>query len=794
VNVKPDPGAVSQLGLELKQSPTLTELRLPSRLGFGTGSVLGCAGMIVAMMGAAVAAAVGFGSRERLGALGIAALVVVALLFGLAQAVRGYRYGVKLSITPDRLIAKRHWITGEPPLELFLGQVQLDETPRAIVVSKGRRKLKMGSALKPDERHAVAGFLRSVIDTHLHPAVEGAIAAPEVDPELAPAASEPSSEGGAPAPFPITSPKCDQTSWGPSMLALCRRLQGYDLDDVHLAPRIPDAVIALAAQSYLNLQDDEVLLAIVGVKKQGSPVLGCALTTERIYWPGPRRHHSVPGPRRCHSLEYASLPERIQTRRFGSTVSLGHGRVLNLQGNKPLRGALVNFLEAVRALARGEGTVFAVTEPERAAATSAWPRVAAASQDTKAMQGEIHAFEGRAHVASRAVVTTMIAVACFAVFVAMVAGGAHAITPDGEQLLKWGANFGPSIVFDHQFWRLFTAVFLHIGIFHLVMNMYCLLTAGPVVERFFGHLGFALLYALSGLGGSVASVWAHPTYISVGASGAIFGIFGGLLGFLAIRHRDVPVAVLKPMRAGAIAFVGYNMFFSLSVPGIDMAAHLGGLVTGFVCGLLMTLVATARTQAALGLAAALRRAAVAAVLAIAVAGLGQKAIDAARAVILADPKMGPLINSQLSAAPAFNAFFTAANPILLELDRIAVNIDTVSADLNRGTLPEARATQTLSRLKAESKSLVERIGAIPAQNAELQAMRSHIAAAQTHQARVLEAIDRVVTGGGESQIEGPAGVKASAQAYIKECNDLGNLRDAYIKAHGLQFVPAKAGR
>src|SRR6185312_5360423 len=110
----------------------------------------------------------------------------------------------------------------------------------------------------------------------------------------------------------------DRSSSGPAVLALCRRLQDHDLDDVHFAPNIPAPVVAAAAQSYLDLQDDEVLLAIVGVKKQGSPIVGCALTTERLYWPGRWRHPAVPGPRRCHSLDYASLPDRVEPRGPGS--------------------------------------------------------------------------------------------------------------------------------------------------------------------------------------------------------------------------------------------------------------------------------------------------------------------------------------------------------------------------------------------------------------------------------------------------------------------------------------------
>ena len=103
-----------------------------------------------------------------------------------------------------------------------------------------------------------------------------------------------------------------------------------------------------------------------------------------------------------------------------------------------------------------------------------------------------------------------------------------------------------------------------------------------------------------------------------------------------MRHRDVPPAVLKPMRLGAIGFVGYNTLFSLMIPGIDMAAHLGGLATGFICGLLMTLVSPRDARTASGLMPPLRRAGVAALIALALAGIGERGFDAARRKLLAD--------------------------------------------------------------------------------------------------------------------------------------------------------------
>lgn len=174
-----------------------------------------------------------------------------------------------------------------------------------------------------------------------------------------------------------------------------------------------------------------------------------------------------------------------------------------------------------------------------------------------------------------------------AVFGLMLAGGVHPMTPAIDSLIHWGANYGPKTT-NGEWWRMFTAMFLHIGILHLLFNMVALWNIGDFMERVLGSAGFLVLYLLSGLLGSVASVAWNPFVVSAGASGAIFGLYGGLLGFL-VRHRDTTAqAFLAPLRSNALAFVGYNLLFGFVQEGIDMAAHLGGLAGGFGCGLVLT--------------------------------------------------------------------------------------------------------------------------------------------------------------------------------------------------------------
>jgi membrane associated rhomboid family serine protease len=134
-----------------------------------------------------------------------------------------------------------------------------------------------------------------------------------------------------------------------------------------------------------------------------------------------------------------------------------------------------------------------------------------------------------------------------------------------------------------------TAVFIHIGVIHILMNMFVLWSAGPVVEKIFGSVSFAVLYIVAGLGGSIASLAWRPEGVSAGASGAVFGIFGGLLGFLALHRKSVDPNAVKALGKYAGTFLLYNVVYGAMQSHIDMAAHLGGLVAGFVMGMALAM-------------------------------------------------------------------------------------------------------------------------------------------------------------------------------------------------------------
>ena len=118
--------------------------------------------------------------------------------------------------------------------------------------------------------------------------------------------------------------------------------------------------------------------------------------------------------------------------------------------------------------------------------------------------------------------------------------------------------------------------------------MWVLWDVGPLVEKLVGNVGFIILYVVSGLSGILASVAWNPIVVSAGASGAVFGVFGTLLGFLARRRDSIPGQELSRLRNSALTFLGYNLLYGAMQTRVDMAAHVGGLAAGFACRLVLS--------------------------------------------------------------------------------------------------------------------------------------------------------------------------------------------------------------
>jgi len=170
-----------------------------------------------------------------------------------------------------------------------------------------------------------------------------------------------------------------------------------------------------------------------------------------------------------------------------------------------------------------------------------------------------------------------------AVFVAMVVSGVSPMGGDAQQLLQWGADAAP-YAFGGEPWRAVTSAFVHIGLIHIFMNMWCLWNLGQTAERIYDKGTYVGAYLLCAVGGSIASLGVNPMTVTAGASGAIFGVAGLLITTFWMGHLPVPREQSSAMMRSLMGFAGYNLLFGAAVPGISNSAHLGGLFTGLVLG------------------------------------------------------------------------------------------------------------------------------------------------------------------------------------------------------------------
>jgi rhomboid protease GluP len=183
-----------------------------------------------------------------------------------------------------------------------------------------------------------------------------------------------------------------------------------------------------------------------------------------------------------------------------------------------------------------------------------------------------------------------------AVFLGMALSSSSIMNFPGQELVRWGANVG-ALTISGEWWRLLSNVFVHGGLMHIAFNMWCLWNLGALAESLYGRWTYAVIYLICGVGASLASAAWHPYVPSVGASGAIFGLAGALLAAFKLGEFSVPRAALSGTLRSLGAFVVYNLIFGFALPGIDNAAHIGGLITGLIVGALIALLAPRQEQA-----------------------------------------------------------------------------------------------------------------------------------------------------------------------------------------------------
>jgi len=158
---------------------------------------------------------------------------------------------------------------------------------------------------------------------------------------------------------------------------------------------------------------------------------------------------------------------------------------------------------------------------------------------------------------------------------------------DMQVLVDMGALYGPLTVLKGEWWRLFTAMFLHGGMTHILMNMVSLYIIGRGMEIYFDARSYLAIYLFSGLLGGLASLYIHPESVGIGASGAIFGVFGALAGFFIAHRKHLGEHTRAFMKEFTVIIV-INLVIGFSISSVDVSAHIAGLAAGFIGGYLLS--------------------------------------------------------------------------------------------------------------------------------------------------------------------------------------------------------------
>lgn len=170
------------------------------------------------------------------------------------------------------------------------------------------------------------------------------------------------------------------------------------------------------------------------------------------------------------------------------------------------------------------------------------------------------------------------------VFLSMFLIGGMNVFNSVQWLLVFGAHFGPLMIEEGQWFRLITSMFIHGGIMHIFFNMYVLYIFGNLAEKVYGSYKFLTIYVSTGIVAGLTTLVVNPETISVGASGAIFGLIGLLFG--TGFRKDTPTLLKSITGTTLLPMILINVFLGFTVPAINNAAHLGGLFSGFAFGLM----------------------------------------------------------------------------------------------------------------------------------------------------------------------------------------------------------------
>ena len=372
----------------------------------------------------------------------------------------------------------------------------------------------------------------------------------------------------------------------------------------------------------------------------------------------------------------------------------------------------------------------------------------------------------------RAIVTPMIVLACGAAFAAMTASGVPILWPYASQLVGWGANDGARLILRHEYWRLGASVFIHGGLIHLVVNMWSLFVIGPLVERIYGHLAFAVLYLAAGIAGAIASAAVPPVRVSVGASGAICGVLGGLLAFLLLHRRAIPPSVLRQLSKNVASVVIFMAVLGLVVPNIDQAAHIGGLAAGFVVGMILigpwpVVPGLRRRLTARRLALIVPIAIAVAGSAVAVANRGDDFIPPARRMDDLTEQLAPIIRE-----------FSSIRMVLTE----SVGLFDGGAD----AFEREAGRATLRKLRTRALRNADRIRSVRTSQPDLRAVCVSLTRALDGQIDRLDALDRYLETGDPAALDAARVALAMTVQASRDCEQyqLRYLARYWVGPHG----------
>lgn len=573
----------------------------------------------------------------------------------------------------------------------------------------------------------------------------------------------------------VTQPDATITPWNLFVLAACARLGPFP--QVHLSPRIAGQDLGIALRAKLPMEPSEFIVATVD-HAIGAIPCPVVLTNRRLFWFERTDDHpeSAKGPTiRGAAVEYVLLGDEIIARAAaggggGVELDLGGGRIVRASSAAPELG--LTLAETLRELgAASRAAAPPQVEPERARRIAeAFPGIVEADRRLRSFGADIANFHADLLAATPSTfVTYGIVAACVGVFGVMTATGVDPMTPGLGDLLAWGANDAVRVALGGETWRLPASVFLHGGLIHLAVNMWALMNIGPLVERFYGNLGYAALYLAAGVGGAIASMATPPARVSVGASGAIFGVLGALLAFLLVHRRAVPATVLRPLRSSALGFVVFNTLLGAVIPMIDQAAHMGGLATGFLAGLVLARPWPAK-RSTRGLA---RSVVMSGVVAAVMIGVGEGAVR--------------WRSRTLDARDRFGDFARRIGPAYRRFVETAKGNEEVVDLLNRGEEADAKARlpEVLARLDRLGRANLTDVERVRPYDPKLRQIADLLTSAQREQVAGIAAVQKFEETGDRAWLEGPDGFVNHVAASVRQEKERRELERAYLGAEGL---------